>query len=363
MSRITRRDLFRSTGALALLSASGCNYVSRIFGAGDSKKITIISGYRTGNPHESLEHGLSLISQSSRQRIKLDNEIHSVIYNEALKLWVFTSKLDLYSYIRYGSGDLVRLKAEEGNYFYGHAQIDEKRKLVYFSQARITESRDEFHRRDEPGFIYAYALPDLRLVKKFSSFGSDPHDLKILGDRLIVCNGGADSNVALIDLDSKKLIKDFKVNVDYLSLRHIEQVDDENFNVIPLSRDKNKACPPYKLSLKDGLSVFPVPYMLEMTMFRLQILSGINHDGYFFGTCPAMDSLAVWDQSGKFIGGIEVPSASNLAYSESLGGVVVGSGVINEAARLVKVVDNKVTFEIIPWASEVMGAHSYILET
>jgi hypothetical protein len=363
MGNFSRRDLFRSTGALALLSATGCNYVSDFFSRSDPKKVTIISGYRTGEPHASKECGLSLISESSRQRIKLDNEIHSVIYSDSLKLWVFTSKLDLYSYVRYGSGDLIRLKAEDGNYFYGHAQIDEKRQRIYFSQARITESRDEFHRRDEPGFIYAYALPDLRLVEKFTSYGSDPHDLKILGDSLIVCNGGADSNVTLIDLDSKKLLKDFKVNVDYLSLRHIEQVDGETFNVIPLSRDKNKACPPYKLSFKDGLSVFPIPYMLEMTMLRLQILSGVNHDGYFYGTCPAMDSLAVWDQKGKFIGGIEVPSASNLAYSESLGGVVVGSGVLNEPARLVQVIDNKVSFTKIPWAYEVMGAHSLILES
>lgn len=363
MGKFSRRDLFRSTGALALVSVSGCNYVSRFLGADEAKRVTIISGYRTGEPHASDECGLSLISENTRQRIKLDNEIHSVIYSDSLKLWVFTSKLDVYSYIRYGSGDLLRLRAEDGNYFYGHAQIDEKRKRVYFSQARVTESRDEFHRREEPGFIYAYSLPDLKLVDKFTSYGADPHDLKILGDRLIVCNGGADSNVAIIDLETKNLIQDFKVNVDHLSLRHIEPVDEETFNVIPLSRDKNKACPPYKLSLKTGLTVFPVPYMLEMTMFRLQILSGINHNGYFYGTCPAMDSLAVWDQSGKFIGGIEVPSASNLAYSSVLGGVVVGSGVLNEQARLVKVIDNKVVFEKIPWAHEVMGAHSYILES
>lgn len=363
MGKITRRDLFRSTGALALVSASGCNVVGDLLGSGSTQKSTIISGYRTGEPHSSDECGLSLISKDSRQRIKLDNEIHSVIYNDNLKLWVFTSKLDLYSYVRYGSGDLIRLKADDGNYFYGHAQIDEKRQRVYFSQARVTETRNEFHRRDEPGFIYAYSLPDLKLVEKFPSYGADPHDMKILGDRLIVCNGGADSNVTLIDLETKKLIQDFKLNVDHLSLRHIEQVDDETFNVIPLSRDKNKACPPYKLSLKSGFTVFPVPYMLEMTMFRLQILSGLNHDGYFYGTCPAMDSLAVWDESGKFIGGIEVPSASNLAYSEALGGVVVGSGILNEPARLVQVVNNKVTFKKIDWAHEVMGAHSYILDS
>lgn len=361
MSRIGRREFLQLAGAGALVSVTGCNFVSRLFTPSlDSLKI--ISGYRYGEPYTTTDAGLSIITPTSNFRIKLDNEIHAVIHSAKFDLKVMISKLELYSYYQFGNGDIHRIQADEGNYFYGHARIDEKRKLVYFSQARITETRSEFDRREEAGFIYAYSIPDFKLVDKFTSYGSDPHDLLILDNTLVVCNGGANSNVTFIDLDTKKLLRDFKVNQDHLSLRHIEMIDKENFVIIPLTRDLNKPCPPYSLNTQTGLSAFPMPYMLEMAMFRHQILSGLFHDGYFYGTCPAMNNVSVWTSKGEFVGGVEIPFASNLGYSRALGGIIVGCGEKNEHARLVKVVDGNVTFESIPWATEVMGSHSLILE-
>lgn len=361
-NKFNRREFLQLGGLGTLFALSGCQYVSDLFST-SPKEITILSGFRNGEPYESTEVGISIITQNSRKRILLENEIHSVIRSENLDLNVYISKLDLYSYFQFGDGPIKRIQAGEGNYFYGHAAIDEKRKLVYFSEARIVESRSEFDRRSEHGYIYAYKLPDLTFVERFTSYGSDPHDLKILGDELVVCNGGADSNVCFINLDTKALVRDYKVNQEHLSLRHIEVVDSENFNVIPLSRDDNRPCPPYRLNLKSGLQVFPASYMVDMSMFRLQILSGLVHEGYFYGTCPAMDTVAVWNKDLELIGGVEIFAANNLAYSKTLGGVIVGSGGVNEPARLLKIVDGKLQFEKLYWAASLSGAHSLIIES
>lgn len=362
MKNLSRRSFLGLAGAGAAFAVSGYGLFNHFQLGRTTGPSRIFTGYRVGEPHDNKNAGFAILTPQGRQRFQLDNEIHSIIHSPDRDLYIFVGKLDLYSYYRYGDGPIERITAEIGNYFYGHARIDEKRGLAYFSQARITETRSEFERREEPGFIYVYALPDFKFVKKFSSFGSDPHDLAIVGNELIVCNGGANSNVACIDLDSHTLIRSHEIHQEHLSLRHIEQVDEDNFVVIPLTRDINRTCPPYAFNRKEGFRAFPMPYLLEMTMFRHQVLSGLCHDGYFYGTCPAMDSLAIWTPSGEFVGGVEIPAASSVAYSASLGGVVVGSGDPSQHGRLVRIKDKKIEHEILPWGLNMMGSHSLIIE-
>jgi hypothetical protein len=105
-----------------------------------------------------------------------------------------------------------------------------------------------------------------------------------------------------------------------------------------------------------------MPFNHEMSMYRLQVLSGLFYDGYFYGTCPIMDNVSVWKPNGEFIGGVQMPMASNLAASRALGGVVVGSGNRGEPARLLKVADGKISFSVLPWTVDLMGSHSLIIE-
>ena len=359
---INRRELLQILGASALLSSCGL-LNTRPTDLPIESHETIFSGYRVGEAYVSTNAGIHMGSTNQNQRIQLKNEIHSVLYSPKHNVKVFVPKLELYAYAQLGHGEIFPIEAGKGNYFYGHGAIDEKRNCVYFSQARITESRDDTDRSNIAGFIYTYSLPDFKFLGQFSSFGNDPHDLKIFNDQLLVCNGGQDSRVSVIDLESKKFVRDYRVRIKHLSLRHIDQMDEENFSIAPLTSDSNKPCPLYNLNLKTGLKPYIISPQLEMALLRFQLLSVLNFGEHVFATCPMTDSLIVWDRNGKFIGGAEIPSASNLAISKKLNGVIVGSGFHKEKARLVKIVNNQISIEKISWGEDISGAHSLIVTT
>ena len=361
MTTLNRRQLLQSLGALSLLSSCGL-LTRRPAGFFGEKDEFIYSGYRVGEAYENTNAGMHMGSFTTNQRFKLANEIHSVVYSPKFDLKVYVSKLEKLSFSQVGDGEIFPVPADEGNYFYGHAVIDEKRGVAYFSEAKITKTRDEMDRISEPGFIYIRTLPDMKLIGRFSSHGHDPHDLKIVGDELIVCNGGQNSSIAFIDLNTKEHLRSFFVNEEHISLRHITQKDADNFIVAPLTRDMNKPCPPYALNVRTGLKRFEHPFTVEIAMMRAQILSILSYDGYTYGTCPLTDTLMVWDANAKFIGGHHIPSACNLVYSKKYGGVICGSGYETEKARLIKIIDKKVVTTELDWAKDISGAHSIIIE-
>lgn len=356
---MNRRQFFQASGASLLLAA--CDF--KLGEAPVSKTVVkIYSGYRVGEAYVSKDAGMHIGSINQNSRVKLANEIHSVIHSKKYDLKVFTSKLELTSYAQIGEGALIPFNAAEGNYFYGHAVVDELRNCLYASQARITKTRDENDRTEEPGFVYVYSIPEFKIVDKFSSFGFDPHDLRIVKDELVVCNGGKDSNVAFIDLKTKKLTRDYKINQSHISLRHCEVVDEENYLIASLTTDLNKPCPLYNLNLKTGLRAFLPPENLDMVLMRAQLLSVLVYKGHVFTTCPFTSSLIVWKTSGEFVGGYDIPAACNLGISAKYDGVIVGSGEDKEVARLIQVENGLLKMTKLPWAVGVTGAHSLILE-
>ena len=324
--------------------------------------VKIYSGYRVGESYVSKDAGMHIGTQRSSKRIKLANEIHSVIHSQKNNLKVFISKLELTSYAQIGDGPYLPIQADKGNYFYGHGVIDELRNVLYTSQARITKTRDENDRTDEPGFVYVYSIPDFKIIDKFSSFGMDPHDLRIIKDELLVCNGGRNSNVVFIDLKTRKLTKNYKVHESHISLRHCDVIDGENFLIASLTTDLNKPCPLYQLNLTTGLKAFVPPENLDMALMRAQLLSVINFKGHVFTTCPFTSSLIVWKTTGEFVGGFDIPAACNLGISAKYDGVIVGSGEEKELARLVQIENGALKMSKLPWAMGVTGAHSLVLE-
>lgn len=355
---INRRDLFKVLGAGVILQS--CvphkNTDSLL-----QNTETIYSGFREGEPYVSKHAGLTINSPFASEKITFANEIHSIIHSQSLNVKVFISKLELLSYGQVGDGIFIQINPDEGNYFYGHGVIDEKRKVLYTTQARITKERDDGSRINEKGYVYVHSIPDFKIIEKFPTFGNDPHDMKILNDELIVCNGGAESSITFISLNDRKLVREFKVNVPHLSLRHIEIVDDQNFLIATLTKEINRATPLYGLNLKEGLKIYKMPEGLDLTLMRIQLLSILHHKGYIFATCPATNTVLVWNLSGEFIGGQNINSAASLAYSKQYDGVIVGSGNPSEKARLITVNDGKLKVQKLDWATGISGAHSTIV--
>ncbi|MFL5783525.1 MAG: DUF1513 domain-containing protein [Bacteriovoracaceae bacterium] len=355
---LSRRGLFKIVSAGLVLQAC---LPHKNKGSVIRNPETIYSGFRTGEPHESTPAGLSISTPLSIERVTFANEIHSIIICEQFDLKVFISKLELFSYAQVGNGPYIEINPDGGNYFYGHGVIDEKRKVLYTTQAKATKTRDGKDRENEKGYVYVHSIPDFKIIDKFPTFGHDPHDVKIFNDELIVCNGGSDSSITFIDLATRKLIREYKVNVEHLQLRHVEIVNDQNFLVATLSNHPEMPTPLYGLNLKNGLKVYEMPSGLEKTLMRVQLLSMIHHEGHIYATCPATHTVLVWNLQGDFIGGQYIPSAAGLAVSKELGGVIVGSGKLGEKARILYLKNGSLKVHKLEWATGVSGSHATIV--
>ncbi|MES2525947.1 MAG: DUF1513 domain-containing protein [Bdellovibrionota bacterium] len=352
-----RRDLLKILGSTVLLHS--CLPVKKESVLTNPEMI--YSGFRMGAPYVSTPAGLVISSPMFTEKVTFANEIHSIIYSRELKLKVFVSKLELLSYGQFENGPYTKIHADEGNYFYGHGVIDEKRKLFYSTQAKVTKDRDDGARGDVSGFVYVHSLPDFKIVDKFPTFGNDPHDMKLINDQLIICNGGSDSSITFIDLPTRKLVREFKVNVPHLSLRHIEQVDEQNFIIATLTSDLKKTTPLYGLNLQAGLRKYPTPVEIENSYMRSQLLSVIHHGGYIYATCPATHTVLIWDRSGNFLGGQKIKAAAGLAVSGELNAVVVSSGDPLEPAKLLTINNGSVRIQALSWATGLTGSHATVV--
>lgn len=322
----------------------------------------IVSGYRVGlEPYLSKNAGFTVTQNQVSERIQLANEIHSAAYSKKHDLTILLPKLDLEAAAWSKTGELRKFYPQKGNYFYGHGVVDELRDVLYVTQARITATRDESARRFEPGAVYVYALPDLKLLGSFESFGRDPHDLRLMGDELIVCNGGANSNVAVIDLVTRQLVRKYEVKVPHLSLRHIDIIDPQNFVIATLSLDENLPCPLYLLNRTHGLVAYRHPQNLELTVMRGQLLSVVSFQNKILTTCPATNTLLAWEKHGRFIGGHQIPNVASLAVSSAHRGVLVGSGNGETPLHLVTFAGNELKVERLNWGHGVTGSHAVIL--
>lgn len=351
--QLNRRKLFKFLGAGLLVQS--CLPVKNK-GSILTNPERFYSGFRVGEAYVSPA-GLVISSPLSTEKVSFANEIHSIIHSQNLDLKVFVSKLELLSYAQYGKGPYIEIKPEEGNYFYGHGIIDEKRNLFYSTQALKTNDRDDGARNNVKGYVYVHSLPGFEIVEKFPTYGCDPHDMKMLGDQLVICNGGTDSSITVIDLNDRKLIREFKVNVPHLSLRHIEPVNDQNFIIATLTSDLKKTTPLYGLNMKNGLRPYQTPPEIEETFMRSQLLSVCHFKGHVFATCPATHTVLVWNVSGEFIGGQKITSAAGLAISKELDAVIVGSGNPKENARVLTVENGAIRIRNLEWAQGLTGSH------
>lgn len=331
------------------------------FGSGRFHRETILSGYRADEDNILKDAGLHLGGGNLDLRIKLDNEIHSIIYSRKLDLKVFLPKLDRFGYYQRGDGPLVRFYPAKGNYFYGHGVIDEERGVLYTTQALATKDRDDKSRLGHESYIFENSLDTFEQTGSFSGFGKDPHDFLSAGDHLYICNGGHDSCISVVDLKTKKLVKKYQLKDSPLSLRHITQIDDENFAIATLGYTHQEQCHLVHLNLKEGLSLFETPTVVADNYMIGQLLSLICQNGYIYATCPMMNSLVVWNKDKSFIGGHIIPRAASLGFLPSEQGVVVGSGVDDEPARLARVTNNKLIVSELRWAKSISGSHSLIL--
>jgi hypothetical protein len=364
---MNRRELLKLTGLLALGPA--CNFLrapASVVASGATTQVlpkeVFYCGYRMSEtPYDHHDSGLVSVTTEGIKKHNLKVEIHSVLYSKSRDLKIYISKLENVSYYQIGDGELKPFSPGKGNYFYGHGVIDEREGILYTTQSRATRDRQDIYRRKEDGYLYAYSLPDMKLLGRFPTFGRDPHDMKILGEELIVCNGGEYSNVVFIDRTTKKLKASYSTPLQHISLRHIDIIDPDNFVIAPLTLDQDKSCMLFLLNRQRGLIPWKAPEEIDLVLMRHQLLSVLVYKGHIFATCPNTDTLLVWDLEGSFSGAHKIVGASSLVASPNHGGILIGSGEHGVPFHLAKVSGKQIQLSALNWGRGAIGSHAFLV--
>lgn len=297
----------------------------------------------------------------SESRLSLANEIHSITYSPELNLRVYLPKLGKVGYFQRGEkGELKSISPSSGKLFYGHGAFDIKRGVFYSTQSTVSSEyqRDQLF---DKGEIHVHSLSDFSPISSFSSFGNNPHDLKIQGNKIIVCNGGDKSNVVFIDLDTKTLLKSYDLHQSpHISFGHLDLLPDGRLLVASGSRKKSLPCKLYSVSEENGLKAFDIPKGLE-GFFLGQLLSVTHHENYAFATCPASSYVFAWNLQGQFLSALTMKNASSLAYSPIHKKVIVGSGNFKE--NLCGISENNGHFSLVEFPNTKIrtGSHATIV--
>ncbi len=305
-------------------------------------------------------YGVSASRFSESRTFHVENVIHSVVYDQESKLKVFLPKAGAEAYYQIADGPLIPFAPAPGKHFYGHGAFDRKRKVFYTTQSEISLYGPSENRKYSEGLIYAHSIHDFKIVEKFPTFGNDPHDVTVVGDELIVCNGGHNSNVSIIDLTTRKLVKSYLLNDELLSIGHLEVLDPENFIVVTGAYREHYPPGIFSLNRETGLTKFPFPKGLDF-LFRVQLLSVVSYQGYILATCPHTNSLFAWNKNKEFVGAHKITQVTSLAVSEDLGGVIVGTGENTEPLRLISFSENKMKVKTLDWGLRSTGSHALVV--
>lgn len=355
---MNRRDLIKL--AVTTLALPSCvPWGSRSTSTAETTLETMYFGYNIEDADPKIG-GAGFYDFKSKRQVELAQEIHSVSYSAAHNTKVYLPKLGLVSYYQRGDGELIPFSPAPGKYFYGHGVFDEKRGLFYSTQSTVL-SPNQVDQMYDVGEIQVHSLEDFRIIGSFPSFGFNPHDVTIQGDELIVCNGGDKSNVAFIDLNTRKLIKSFDLPGEkHISFGHLDAVNAETFVVASGSRKASLPCPLYLVNKETGIRQFDLPEPLK-PFFLGQLLSVLYHDGHAYATCPATGYVFVWTLEGEFLSALTVRNASTLVYSPKYQGVLAGSGNYDDPLRLLKVKGKIVMMKDIDALPVATGSHALLI--
>lgn len=181
MGPIDRRRFIRSAGA-AFFASLG----PRAAEALDRTDIVFGTAFTTGDGG----YGAALLDGNGRplSKIRLPARGHEVVFSTDEQAVVFARRPGTFAvaFSRTGAGEPLAFSSPADRHFYGHGAFSADGKLLYatendFEQARgiigIYDATDRFHR-----------------VGEFSTFGTGPHDLHVMGDVLAVANGGLETH-------------------------------------------------------------------------------------------------------------------------------------------------------------------------
>jgi len=291
----------------------------------------------------------------------LESDIHSVVASKKLQLRIYLPKGEAAAYVQQGEQPLRLFAPADGFQFYGHGAIDEARDILYTTQAPAGNYGNVREMRARVGKIFTYSLPSMKLLGSFASYGNGPHEVQIVGRELVVCNGGLESNVAFINLDTQQLVQSIAGFPDHLCARHLLKIDEHQYVIGTMADHFTQLSPLYHLDRRQP-RVQANPACLQLGPSKLdgQLLSLASFQDHVFGTSNVSGYVHVWNTRGAIVASLPLANASGLAVSQQLGGVVVNSAEAELPFHLVKFLHGQ--FKLLPlsWGQGLTGAHLHL---
>ena len=357
---MNRRELLHSCAAV--LALQGCRPLDLLIPGKTSPERWFYSGLIIDpqSPDEKKHFAVAASLKSETKIFAMKNEIHSTEHDPDSMLKVFLPKSGSFAYYQSGDNEPKIFHPDKNNYFYGHGAFDVKRNVFYTTQSLIADDGESEKRKSNKGFIYVHSLDDFRIIDKFPTYGNDPHDIKLIGDEIVVCNGGIGSNICFIDPVTRKETQKFLLNDEFLSFGHIDILDEKNF--VLATGAYRSLYPPaiFRLNRDKGLSKFSFPKGLD-ALSRVQLLSVVHFGNFVLATCPHTDTLFVWNREGEFVDAHHIVDALSLAVSPELNGVIIGTGRNDQPLRLAKFPGGRLQVTPLDWGLRSTGSHSVII--
>lgn len=235
---------------LKLLIASF--FTPKLILGGDRFGTLLVGGKKKDNPNENY-FILFDIDQRKLTKIPVDFKIHEVILNpynrneiSCVGQWLNQlCKIDLNN-LRITNTYKISSPNEK---FVGHG--------VYAPNGNILTTAAQYYKNGlgEAGLGKIYCFnKELKKCGEFSSFGLEPHDIKLFGENLIVFNASLfngqrnfskiDSCISIINWQNQKLIKQIKLDNKSYALAHFfAKSSEELFGIGGRAKTENQLAP------------------------------------------------------------------------------------------------------------------------
>ena len=233
------------------------------------------------------------------------------------------------------------------HHFYGHGLFTPDGSSFYCTENSFKTGEGRIILRDSQ---------TLKVLRDFPSYGQGPHELKRIGEQIVVANGGQKTqpddketykdfsnlkpSLAFINEKTQKLDKLFRLKENYMSIRHLD-VTSDGFVVLALNqyRPKEKLFAKINVAMigpnEDKISLPEVPREVIQKMHKKALSVSINPKTHIAcATHPEGNSVTFWDLKGKkFLKMLRIESPLGVAYAEELNMFVIGS--INRKVNLI----------------------------
>ena len=236
-------------------------------------------------------------------------------------------KLDLHT------GRVLRQwEAEEDRHFFGHACYSADGRTLFVTENDIEAGQ---------GLVTVRDADDFRVLAEYRTHGIGPHELLLTpdGTTLVVANGGIQTlpetgrvklnrgriETSLVYLDSRdgRLLGRYPLPTTQTSLRHLAVTPDGRLAAaLQFEGDRNQPGTPMLVFHRgeDALQFADAPQTAWERMQHYAASIAYDPSSHRFAlTCPHGGAIACWEASGEYVGLLDAPKVSGIAFGAGQG--------------------------------------------